>query len=155
MQFPAGNTATPAPGERSDDAAVPIMFKRHAAPATLAAPELLQPAGPASVRPPAPVADVQAWLAKLPEKVRAPLLAAAYPRIAERLALFDSDPAYAVHYLDQMMVDQRGDRQGFPVEVGRELLRLRTHYGQHMTQSAAPNIEDGWGGHTVRPREKR
>lgn len=130
------------------------MFKRHAATVTPAAPELLQPAGPASVAP-VPVADVQTWLEKLPEKVRAPLLAAAYPRIAERLALFDGDPAFAVRYLDQMMVDQRGDRQGFPVEVGRELLRLRTHYGQHMTQSGTPIVEDAWGGHTVRPREKR
>jgi hypothetical protein len=88
---------------------------------------------------------LQAWLDRLPEMARAPKLAAAFPRIAERIALFDGEPPFAARYLDQLMIDQRGDRQGFPIEIGRELMRLRSHYSQRAEASIADGTERGWG----------
>jgi hypothetical protein len=92
-----------------------------------------------------PTAEVQAWLDRLPEAARAPLLVAAFSRIAERIALFDGEPPFAARYLDQLMIDQRGDRQGFPIEVGRELMRLRSHYAHQVEASIAAGTERGWG----------
>ena len=71
--------------------------------------------------------DVQAWLDRLPPAARAFALAEAFPKIAERIAILDVDAAHAARYLTQPMIDQRGDRQGLPMEIGRELLRLRAH----------------------------
>ena len=79
--------------------------------------------------------EIQAWLDRLPPAARATALAEAFPKIAERLAILDADAAYAARYLTQLMIDQRGDRQGFPVEVGRELLRLRSHYAELQGES--------------------
>ena len=59
-------------------------------------------------------------------------LARSYPRIAERLALSDVDTAIAIRYLDSLTIDDRGDREGFPVDVARELMRLRIHYAQRL-----------------------
>ncbi len=92
-----------------------------------------------------PSPAVQVWLDRLPEAARAPKLAAAFPRIAERIALFDGEPPFAARYLDQLMIDQRGDRQGFPIEVGRELMRLRSHYAQQVEASISAGTDRGWG----------
>ena len=75
-------------------------------------------------------AEVQAWLDRLPPDARATQLAMAYPRIAERLALLDEDARLVGRYLDGLVIDERGDRNGFPVDVAGELLRLRVHYAE-------------------------
>ena len=90
-------------------------------------------------------ADVERWLERLPEAARATRLVADFPRIAERLALFDSEPPFAARYLDQQMIDQRGDRQGFPIEVARELLRLRSHYAARVEETIASGTDRVWG----------
>lgn len=100
------------------------------------------PAAPDACR---PSSEVQAWLDRLPEAARAPKLAAAFPRIAERIARFDGEPPFAARYLDQLMIDRRGDRQGFPIEIGRELMRLRSHYAQRVEASIAAGTDRGWG----------
>ncbi len=97
---------------------------------------------------------VQAWLDRLPEVARAPKLAATFPRIAERIAFFDGEPPFAARYLDQLMIDQRGHRQGFPIEVGRELMRLRSHYSRRTEEAIAAGTECGWG-RTLRSGTRR
>ncbi len=89
--------------------------------------------------------SVQTWLDRLPEAARAPKLAAAFPRVTERIAFFDGEPPFAARDLEQLMIDQCGDRQGFPIEVGRELMRLRSHYSKRMEASVADGTERGWG----------
>ncbi|RPH44948.1 MAG: hypothetical protein EHM87_08370 [Burkholderiales bacterium] len=107
--------------------------------------EASPPSGQGAARAGLSAVDVQGWLDRLPEAARATALAASYPRIAERLALFDSEPPFAARYLDQLMIDQRGDRQGFPIEVARELLRLRSHYAERVERAIATGTDRVWG----------
>jgi len=73
------------------------------------------------------------WLGSLPAQVRPTALANRYPRIANLLALDWKKPAACRQYLDELLIDhRRGDRQGFPLDVHRELEILRDFYhGQH------------------------
>ena len=64
------------------------------------------------------------WLQRLPEAVQPHELCAHYPRIANRLAACWSDLGLIDHLLDELLVDRRPDRQGFPVTVMQEILRL-------------------------------
>ena len=67
----------------------------------------------------------QRWTKSLPVRVRPAALCSRYPRIVNRLALCWTDPALTDHLFDELMVDRRGKRRGFPPEVAAELLRLR------------------------------
>lgn len=73
------------------------------------------------------------WLGSLPERVRPIALANQYPRIANLLALDWSKPAVCHRYLNDLLIDhRRGNRQGFPLDVHRELEMLRDYYeSQH------------------------
>jgi len=76
------------------------------------------------------------WLRSLPEQVRPTALANQYPRIANLLALDWSKAAVCRRYLDDLLIDhRRGNRQGFPLDVHRELEMLRDYYD---TQHPAP-----------------
>lgn len=69
------------------------------------------------------------WLESLPEQVRPIALANQYPRITNLLALNWSEPALCRRYLDDLLIDHlRGDRQGFSLDVHRELETLRDYY---------------------------
>ena len=70
------------------------------------------------------------WSDALPAGLRPTALIAYYPRIANLLALHWDDRGALTAYLDQLLVDRRGHRQGFPPPVLAELRRLRDHaYG--------------------------
>jgi hypothetical protein len=73
------------------------------------------------------------WLSSLPEQVRPIALTNQYPRIANLLALNWSESALCRRYLDDLLIDHlRGDRQGFPLDVHRELETLQDYYdSQH------------------------
>ncbi len=73
------------------------------------------------------------WLRSLPEHVRPTTLANQYPRIANLLALEWSKPAACRRYFDALLIDDpRRNRQGFPLDVHRELELLRNYYdSQH------------------------
>jgi hypothetical protein len=69
------------------------------------------------------------WLRSLPDEVRPLALAKRYPRIANLLALDWSKPAICRRYFDDLLIDtRRGNRQGFPLDVHRELEKLRAYY---------------------------
>lgn len=72
--------------------------------------------------------DTLAWLRSLPESVRPADLAATYPRIANHLARCRHDPAQLQRYMDSLLVDDRGNRQGFAMPVLRDLMRLHGHF---------------------------
>lgn len=65
------------------------------------------------------------WLESLPADERPSALARQYPRIANRLALCWDDAALLAKVFDDLLVDRRGGRRGFPPAVRQELLRLR------------------------------
>jgi hypothetical protein len=66
------------------------------------------------------------FLAALPPALRPLKTGEQYPRIVNQLALLCAVPTAFDSYLDALLIDERGDRQGFPQEVADELYRLRT-----------------------------
>ena len=89
--------------------------------------------------------NATAWLAELPESVRPRQLAIRYARLANRLAEVWAQPAKCERLLDDLMIDRRGGRKGFPLEVATELANLREHYFRlhHRGQSAWEHVEMG------------
>jgi hypothetical protein len=68
------------------------------------------------------------WAATLPASVVPHALVSKFPRICNLLAVLWQDPGSLRRYLDDLLVDRRGTRQGFPVEILRELFALRAYY---------------------------
>jgi hypothetical protein len=73
-----------------------------------------------------PISD--RWLDRLPLDMYPSALATQYPRIVNLIALQWSDSHACCAYFDELLVDRRGARQGFPLGVRRDLLRLRDHW---------------------------
>lgn len=68
------------------------------------------------------------WLAALPSAVRPHALAQRFPRLANRLAAaWDDEPSLALVFAD-LLIDQRGERRGFPPAVKADLHRLWRHW---------------------------
>jgi hypothetical protein len=73
------------------------------------------------------------WLRRLPAGRRPLKLCIRYPRVANRLAWCWQDPVAAEQVLEDLLVDRRGDRHGFPRPIELELRRLRdfNDHGRH------------------------
>ena len=65
------------------------------------------------------------WQAALTDRHRPDHLCAMYPRVANRLALCWDDASLASKVLDELVVDKRRGRIGFPPAVSQELIQLR------------------------------
>ena len=65
------------------------------------------------------------WRTSLADRYRPDHLCTLYPRLANRLALCWDDPSLASKVLDDLVVDKRRGRAGFPPTVSQELIRLR------------------------------
>lgn len=72
------------------------------------------------------------WLATLTDKVRPELLPRSYPRIANKLAELWSEPDLTRKYAEELLVDRRGDRAGFPQEVILEIGTLMHFYDKEL-----------------------
>ena len=64
------------------------------------------------------------WILSLPPNVRPLNLADSTPRIANALAEYWHDPDTAAGLLEDLLVDRRGGRRGFPAQIKKELLSL-------------------------------
>jgi hypothetical protein len=69
-----------------------------------------------------------AWAERLPAALRPNELMRRYPRVANRLALCWNDPVLTNRLLEDLLVDRRGGRQGFPAPIRSELIRIRVDY---------------------------
>jgi len=65
------------------------------------------------------------WIANLPQDVKPLALLRQFPRIANLMALTWNEPASFKAYMDELLIDRRGNRQGFPKAIRQELLALR------------------------------
>ena len=72
--------------------------------------------------------ETSRWLASLPANVRPLACARRYPRIVNSIADLWRRVRQCEEYLDSLMIDERGDRAGFPLDVAKKLLALRSHY---------------------------
>lgn len=72
--------------------------------------------------------DTIKWLASLPSDVRPTVLPIQFVRIANALARIWSDHRRCLEYLEDLLIDRRGGRQGFPFEVALEIAGLKDYY---------------------------
>jgi hypothetical protein len=74
-------------------------------------------------------AETVAFLSSLDQSVRPYQLAVRFPRIVNNLARLWEQPAKLDRYLDDLLVDTRGNRQGFPMRILTELVALKEFSG--------------------------
>ena len=67
------------------------------------------------------------WFRKLPAGRRPHALCSRFPRVANRIAWCWPDPALTQQVLEDLLVDRRGGREGFPRPIVAELRRLRDY----------------------------
>ncbi|WP_052135226.1 hypothetical protein [Collimonas arenae] len=67
------------------------------------------------------------WYAKLPADIKPWELARYFPRVTNELAAIWARPTMCEQFLDQLLLDNRGNRKGFPEKVIREIMVLQ-HY---------------------------
>jgi hypothetical protein len=89
--------------------------------------------------------DALAWLEALPPAVRPMACAEHYPRIVNRLTRLWQAPLFVRDYLDDLVLDSRGERQGFPHGITDELLRLRDYYNATYPRTERTNVWDAAG----------
>jgi hypothetical protein len=84
-------------------------------------------------------AESVTFLSALDQAVRPYQLAVRFPRIVNNLARLWQQPGQLDRYLDDLLIDTRGNRQGFPLRILTELAALKEH-----SQSAASSRADIW-----------
>jgi hypothetical protein len=65
---------------------------------------------------------------ELPAEIRPEKTAARFPHIVNRFAQLWGSPKLAERYFDDLLMDARGGRQGFPLSILSELQSLKEHY---------------------------
>jgi hypothetical protein len=68
------------------------------------------------------------WMDALPPDLFPGALATQYPRIVNFIAVQWNDRRMCPAYFEELLVDRRGGRQGFPSAVNRDLQRLRDYW---------------------------
>ncbi len=76
------------------------------------------------------------WLAALPKGVRPIELGRSFPRIVNQFAAMWPYPDAVDAYLQELLIDQRGNRQGFPLPIAIELANLRAHFDAQAAPAA-------------------
>lgn len=89
----------------------------------------------------------QALLASIEESARPKELAAAFPRIVNRMASLWRTPRQMNRYFEQLLTNSRGDRIGFSLGILTELTTLKDYYQtkvfptQHDVWDSAEDVE--------------
>ncbi len=78
------------------------------------------------------IKELLPWVQQLPANVRPRQLVIQYPRIANKLVELWTKPILCDKYFSELMLDQRGTRQGFPPEIALELAALQQHFNTHV-----------------------
>jgi len=141
MQEPGGRGAPVASPSRPD---ARRTAGRHGATADERSRDTTRGADPALARA-APCAlqlgpHAQRILARLPPEIRLDRTCAQFPHVVDALLRHWSNPAAFRVALDGLMIDSRGNRQGFPFDVMMEFSALRDYYNV----SVDPSKTAGW-----------
>ena len=79
--------------------------------------------------------ETESLINSLPEEVRPVQLPEKFPRICNRIAELWADPEQAIPLFDDLLIDNRGGRNGFPLSIILEISKLKEHcmatYGLH------------------------
>ena len=84
--------------------------------------------------------ETQQWLDDFPEEVRPVNLARQFARVANKIARAWRRPAICDGVFEELLIDHRGTRQGFPEEVAMEISALAEYY----RTVAYPKKSDVW-----------
>ena len=71
-----------------------------------------------------PLPQTLEWIASLPRDIQPHTLLGRFPRIANAIALTWNEAVTCKAVMNKLLIDTRGNRQGFPKEIRRELLAL-------------------------------
>jgi hypothetical protein len=82
------------------------------------------------------------WLASIEQPARPIKLAAAFPRIVNRMAKLWKQPREMDRYFDELLADTRGNRKGFPLNILMELSTLKDHYKDKVFPPAQRDVWD-------------
>jgi len=85
------------------------------------------------------------WYANLPEKIRPTVLRCKFPHILERIQREWESPRGLEKLFNNLMVDDRGGRQGFPFNAVREIHILRDYYFDVLMPDARQMIKPRGG----------
>lgn len=88
------------------------------------------------------------WLDELPDQVRPDRTAARFPHIVNTLSTRWLTPQACLDYFDELLLDNRGDRSGFPPLIARELALLKDYY----ESAVFPTHQTAWDELTRRSR---
>jgi hypothetical protein len=75
--------------------------------------------------------ETRLWMLRLPPKLRPTTLAEAYPRVANRIARDWVDGFMIDVCFEDLLIDRRGGRRGFPASVLHEIRRLHHFNRRH------------------------
>jgi hypothetical protein len=76
--------------------------------------------------------NTQKWLDALPYRVQPHALCEFYPRVANFIAAMWGDTESLRAYFDELLVDRRLGRRGFPPDVFKDLRALRDYHAACM-----------------------
>jgi hypothetical protein len=92
-----------------------------------------------------------ALLASIEESARPKELAAAFPRIVNRMAALWKSPRQMDRYFEDLLTDTRGSRQGFALGILMELTTLKDYY---QTRVFPPTQREGvWDAEALAKRK--
>ena len=94
-------------------------------------------------------AETVAFLSSLDQSVRPYQLAVRFPRIVNNVAKLWQQPGQLDRYLAELLIDTRGNRQGFPLRILTELVTLKEHSG-----GAASSGSDVWANRSEGERKR-
>jgi hypothetical protein len=72
--------------------------------------------------------NTQRWLDALPPRAQPHALRKSFPRVANLIVAMWADPDALKTYFDELLVDRRRGRKGFPRDVFRDLRVLRDYH---------------------------
>ena len=73
------------------------------------------------------------WLATLPSSVRPMVTARQFPHVANRIGELWPHCEFTRLYLQSLVIDRRGGRNGFPAGVKREIEALQQYYFENLS----------------------
>jgi hypothetical protein len=68
------------------------------------------------------------WIMLIPEATRPIVLAQQFPRVLNHIIELWKRPLKCDDYLESLLIDQRGNRRGFPDDVTEELAKLKEYF---------------------------
>ena len=87
------------------------------------------PAAARHAQAPEPLApQTERWMAVLPPDVQPLNLSVKYARIANRICRLWQSPAECLRYLEDLLMDRRGNRHGFELDIAMELAGIKDHF---------------------------